>query len=168
MSGRRTRLQRSPWQRLYEPLLIEVEALRLQLALLSKQIALQVHAPAHVIVAQERPASFEHALAVGLVQLELLLPETLLQLELLDSACIGGARIVTPRAQAVVLQVEVERILLLLQLQVAAVVRVRCAGHDDGCRCKHQQRQKKVRESGHILLRPRPGAVVPRASAASA
>jgi hypothetical protein len=101
-------------------LLLHVEALDLELALLRETLALQ--GVARVLRSRGRRARWapELILALELLLLEHLLLDALLQLELAEPALVSRRQVVTARADAL-LQLKIERVLLLLNLQLAAI-----------------------------------------------
>lgn len=99
-----------------QPLPIEIEALDLELALEGEQLALRREAPVEAI-GRQRGIRSEQVLALELLPIQLLLLQPLIELKLLDSACIGWAHTVLARGEAL-LKAEIERTLLLLDLKM--------------------------------------------------
>jgi hypothetical protein len=121
------RLQRLPRRRLEQLPLFHIETLHLELTLEREGSALRLDARLERAVGLSGGAAAQHVIALDLLLLELLLLEALLELKLLEAPCVGGAEIVAPRADAL-LKVEIERVLLLPELKVAALDGRACGG----------------------------------------
>jgi hypothetical protein len=107
----RGRLQWLARYRLQQSLPIELEALKLELAFLGEELALRLE-PAGVV----RRLPPQARLTLGLLLLELLVFEPVLKLQRVESARIGRRKIGGAPAKTL-LQLEVERVLLLLELE---------------------------------------------------
>ena len=115
----RRRLQRLARHRLQQPLAIELELLRLELALLRVDLALCADPGVRDARRQCVRLAPQELVAVRLLELELLLLQTLLEIELIEPPRVGGREVVAARAQAL-LEVQIERVLLLAELKLAA------------------------------------------------
>jgi hypothetical protein len=139
----RGRLQRLARRGLQQALAVELELLDLELALLRESFALSAQMRVAHAGRQRSGLAPRELVALHLLLLELLQLQTLLELELVETSRIGRREVVTPRAHTL-LQIQIERVLLLPQLQLAARavgVRVECNGrttyeygvpHDEG------------------------------------
>src|SRR4051812_18743530 len=103
------RLQR-PWrERLDEPLLIEIEKVQLELALLCELFALRLQPGIGRSVGVRGGIASQQEVAGNLLLLELLLLHALLELQLVETARIGGREVGVRRAQRL-LKVQIERV----------------------------------------------------------
>ena len=110
-------------------MLIELEALDLELALLREELAMRVER-AVAEFGRNGAGLPQRAFALDLMDLELMLFQPLPELELIQPACILRREVGLPRADAL-LHTQIERVLLLLHVQPALIVRacrVRNAG----------------------------------------
>lgn len=133
-------LERLARHRLEQPLAVELEALKLERALLRENLALRVEAAIEHLGGTCAGAAAQRTLALDLLQLELLLVHALLQLEVVEPARIRRAQSVAACLRALA-QLEVERILLLLDVQPPVMVRrerrrrrKRDCSQKEGCR----------------------------------
>jgi hypothetical protein len=129
-------LQWLPRQRLQQSLPVELEALKLELPFLREQLALR-REPACVMRRRLLP---ETLLALKLLLFELLIFEPLLELQGVESARISRCKIGSVASKGL-LQLEVERVLLLLELETPMLGNgigrtrgsaVECRHRDDG------------------------------------
>ena len=128
-------------------MLIELEALDLKLALLREQLALRVQR-AVAELGRDGAGLSQRAIALDLMHFELMLFQPLLKLELVQPPCVLRREVVLPRAQAL-LQPQIERVLLLLDLKPAVIrgtCRVRAAGE-----VKQRAHEHRVKRSLHSL-----------------
>jgi hypothetical protein len=129
LRGTERRLQRLWCRGLQQPVLIELETLDLKLALLREELALHVER-AVAEFGCNRAGLSQRAFTLDLMHFELMLLQPLLELELLQPACVLRGEVGLPRAQAL-LKTQIERVLLLFHVQpalIARVCRVRAAG----------------------------------------
>ena len=128
-------------------MLIELKALDLELALLREQLALRVQC-AVAEFGRDGAGLSQGAIALDLMHFELMLFQPLLKLELVQPPGVLRREVMLPRAQAL-LQPEVERVLLLLELKPAVIhsaCRVRAAG-----KVKQRAGEHRVKRSLHSL-----------------
>jgi hypothetical protein len=112
-------LQRLARRRLQQALAVELELLDLQLALLRESFALRAQVRVARPRRQRRRVAPQELVALNLLLLELLQLQALLEIELIETSRIGRREVVAPRTHAL-LQIQIERVLLLPQLQLAA------------------------------------------------
>ena len=130
-----------------EPLLLELEALRLELPFETKRIVLQVLAAAQRVVVQDRSAALERSQPLPLLDFQLLLLEALLRAQPVDSVPIRGDDLRAAGTQPLMAQLEIERILLLFELEVMAVARA--SGGRAEQRHAQEQHEKNSRARIH-------------------
>jgi hypothetical protein len=107
-----------PRRGLKQALLLEIEALQLKLALRRERFALRVE-PRRERRIRQCAGAAQQELALDLLLLELALRHALLELKLLEPPRVRGSDVVTRRAQRL-LEVQIERVLLLLELKLSA------------------------------------------------
>jgi hypothetical protein len=114
------RLKRLARHRLEEALPVELELLVLELALGGEDLALRVETVIEWLPPIGARVLPQGAVALRLLDVELLLLHPLLEVQLVEPACVRRAEIVGACAGAL-LQLEVECVVLLLHVQAARV-----------------------------------------------
>jgi hypothetical protein len=130
-------LERLARRGLEQPLAVELELLRLKLPLLLEDFALRTQACV-CGAGRKRTRFAAHPLVLKELLLFQLLPlKPLIEIEPVETARVGGREIRTARAQAL-LEVEIERVLLLAKLELAPRrlgLHVEGAGQKNGTDC---------------------------------
>ena len=142
------RLERLARHRLEEALPVELELLALELALRRENLALCIEAPVERFGRVGSRLLPQRALALDLLDIELLLLHALLQVELVEPALVRRAEIVAPRPRAL-LKLEVECVVLLLHVQPPRVGRGTWQG-----RCREEKAGGEARGEGGEAWHP--------------
>lgn len=120
LSGADRRLEGLARHRLEQTLALELELLALELALRRKYLALRVDAGVGDCAWNRTRLLPQRMVALDLLYVELLLLHALLEVELVELARVGRAQVVAPRPGAL-LQLEVQRVVLLLHVEAARI-----------------------------------------------
>ena len=102
-----------------QALAVDLELLQLEQALLSVDAVLSADARVARAVRKRARLAAQALVALDLQVLELLLLKALIEVELIEPARVGGREIVAPGTQAL-LEIQIQRVLLLAQLKLAA------------------------------------------------